>query len=102
MKQKVKWYYKIFTNDYNNLFSVNRNFLSYGTKDFQAFLQMTTKADPKVFFGISELALAYRPSMPSFCRVAKYKVIRNLTRKYQGKKIEVNFILCQAAFGLRL
>jgi hypothetical protein len=38
MKQKVKWYYKIFTNDYNNLFSVNRNFLSYGTKDFQGFL----------------------------------------------------------------
>jgi hypothetical protein len=31
-------YYKIFTNDYNNLFSVNRNFLSHGTKDFQAFL----------------------------------------------------------------
>jgi hypothetical protein len=47
---------------------------------------MTTKADPKVFFGISELALAYRPSVPSFYRVAKYKVIENLTRKDQGKK----------------
>jgi hypothetical protein len=47
---------------------------------------MTTKADPKVFFGISELASAYRPSVPSFCRVAKYKVIRNLTREDQGKK----------------
>jgi hypothetical protein len=86
MKQKVKWYYKIFTNDYNNLFSVNRNFLSYGTKDFQVFLQTTTKADPKVFFGISESASAYRPSAPSFYRVAKYNVIRNLTREYQGKK----------------
>jgi hypothetical protein len=86
MKQKVKWYYKIFTNDYNNLFSVNHNVLSYGTMNFQVFLQMTTKADPKVFFGISELALAYRPSVPSFYRVAKYKVIENLTRKDQGKK----------------
>jgi hypothetical protein len=36
MKQKVKWYYKIFTNDYNNLFSVNHNFLSYGTKGFSS------------------------------------------------------------------
>jgi hypothetical protein len=86
MKQKVKWNYKIFTNDYNNLFSVNRNFLSYDTKDFQVFLQMTTKANPKVFFNILELALSYRPSVPSFCRVAKYKVIRNLTREDQGKK----------------
>jgi hypothetical protein len=86
MKQKVKWYYKIFTNDYNNLFSVNHNFLSYGTKDFQVFLQMTTKADPMVFFGISELASAYRPSVPSFCRLAKYKVIRNMTTEDQGKK----------------
>jgi hypothetical protein len=85
MKQKVKWYYKIFKNDYNNLFSVNQNFLSYGTKDFQVFLQMTTKANPKVFFGISELASAYRPSVPSFCRLAKYKVIRNLAREDQGK-----------------
>ena len=84
MKQKVKWYYKIFTNDYNNLFSVNRNFLSYGTKDFQVFLQMTIKADPKVFFDISELASTYRPSVPSFCSVAKYKVIRNLMREDQG------------------
>jgi hypothetical protein len=86
MKQKVKWYYKIFTNDYNNFFSVNRNLLSYGTKDFQVFLQMTTKAYPKVFFGISKLASAYRPSAPLFCRVAKYKVVRNLTREDQGKK----------------
>jgi hypothetical protein len=86
MKQKVKWYYKIFTNDYNNLFSVNHNFLSYGTKDFHVFLQMTTKADTKVFFGISELASAYRPSVSSFCRLAKYKVIRNLAREDRGKK----------------
>jgi hypothetical protein len=50
------------------------------------FLQMTIKADPKVFFDISELASTYRPSVPSFCRVAKYKVIRNLTREDQGKK----------------
>jgi hypothetical protein len=46
---------------------------------------MTTKGDSKVFFGISELASAYRPSVPSFCRVAKYKVIRNLTTENQGK-----------------
>jgi hypothetical protein len=51
MKQKVKWYYKIFTNVYNNL--------SYGTKDFQVFLQMTTKGDSKVFFSIAEQALAH-------------------------------------------
>jgi hypothetical protein len=47
---------------------------------------MTTKADPKVFFGISELASTYRPLMPSFCRLAKYKVIKNLAREYQGEK----------------
>jgi hypothetical protein len=86
MKQKVKWYYKIFTNDYKNLFSVSHNVLSYGTKDFQVFLQMTTKANPKVFFGISELVSAYRPSVPSFYILAKYKVIRNLAREDQGKK----------------
>jgi hypothetical protein len=38
MKQKVKWYYKIFTSIYNNLFTVNCNFLLYGAKDFQMFL----------------------------------------------------------------
>jgi hypothetical protein len=86
MEQKVKWYYKIFTNVYNNLFSVYCNLLSYGTKDFQVFLQMITKGDSKVFFSISELALAHRPSMPSFCRITKYKVIRNLIRKNQGKR----------------
>jgi hypothetical protein len=47
---------------------------------------MTTKADLKVFFSILELASAYRPSVPSFYRVAKYKVIRNLTREDHGKK----------------
>jgi hypothetical protein len=81
MRQKVKWYYKIFTNVYNNLFTANCNFLLYGTKDFQVFLQITTKGDFKVFFSISELASVHRPSAPSFCRVAKYKVIRNLTRR---------------------
>jgi hypothetical protein len=86
MKQKVKWYYKIFTNVYSNLFSVNCNFLSYGTKDFQVFLQITTKGDSKVFFSISELALAHQPLVPSFCRITKYKVIRNLIRKNQGKR----------------
>jgi hypothetical protein len=81
MRQKVKWYYKIFINVYNNLFTANCNFLLYGTKDFQVFLQITTKGDFKVFFSISELASAHRPSAPSFCRVANYKVIRNLTRR---------------------
>jgi hypothetical protein len=33
-KKKVKWHYRIFTNVYNNLFTVNYNLLSYGTKDF--------------------------------------------------------------------
>jgi hypothetical protein len=85
MKRMVKLYYKVFISIYNNLFIVNCNFLSYGTKDFQVFLQMTMKGDSKVFFGILELASAHRPSMPSFYRVAKYKVIRNLTRENQGK-----------------
>jgi hypothetical protein len=89
MKQKVKWYYKIFTNAYNNLFTINCNFLSYGTKDFQVFLQMTTKGGSKVFFSISELASAHRPSVPSFCRITKYKVIRNMIRKNQGKRTKV-------------
>jgi hypothetical protein len=85
MENKVKWYYKIFTNVYNNLFTVNCNFLSYGTKDFQVFLQMITKGDSKVFFSISELASAHRPPVPSFYRITKYKVIRNLLMKNQGK-----------------
>jgi hypothetical protein len=89
LKQKVKWYYKIFTNVYNNLFIVNCNFLSYGTKGFQVFLQMTTKGDSKVFFSISELALAHRPSVPSFCRITKCKVIKNMIRKIQCKKSKV-------------
>jgi hypothetical protein len=88
-EQKVKRYYKIFTNIYNNLFTFNCNFLSYGTKDFQVFLQMTTKGVSKVFFSISELASAHRPSVPSFCRITKYKVIRNLIRKNQGKRTKV-------------
>ena len=88
-ERKVKWYYKIFTNIYNNLFTVNCNFLSYGTKDFQVFLQMTTKGGSKVFFSISELASAHRPSVPSFCRITKYKVIRNMIRKNQGKRTKV-------------
>jgi hypothetical protein len=91
MKRMVKFYYKVFISIYNNLFTVNCNFLSYGTKDFQVFLQMTTKGDSKVFFGILELASVHRPSVPSFCRVAKYKVIRNLTRQNQGKKQKVEF-----------
>jgi hypothetical protein len=80
-EQKVKWYYKIFTNIYNNLFTFNCNVLSYGTKDFHVFLQMTTKGVSKVFSSISKLASAHRPSVPSFCRITKYKVIRNLIRK---------------------
>ena len=94
MKQKVKWYYKIFTNDYKNLFSVNHNFLSYGTKDFQVFLQMTTKGGSKVFFSISELASTHRPSVPSFCRIAKYKLIRYLIRKIKVKEQRQSHILC--------
>ena len=86
MKRMVKLYYKVFISIYNNLFIVNCNFLSYGTKDFQVFLQMTTKGVSKVFFSISELASAHRPSVPSFCRITKYKVIRNLIRKNQGKR----------------
>jgi hypothetical protein len=89
MKQKVKWYYKIFTNVYNNLFIFNCKFLSYGTKRFQVFLQMTTKGDSKVFFSISELASAHRPSVPSFCRITKCKVIKNLIGKGQGKRTKV-------------
>jgi hypothetical protein len=85
MKQKVKWYYKIFIDIYKNLSTINCNLLSYGTKDFQVFLQMTTKGDSKVFFDIPELASAHRPLVPLFCRVAKYKVIRNLRREKQGK-----------------
>jgi hypothetical protein len=84
-EQKVKWYYKIFTNIYNNLFTFNCNCLRYGTKDFQAFLHMTTKGVPKVFSSILELASAHRPSVPSFCRITKYKVIRNLIRKNEAK-----------------
>jgi hypothetical protein len=49
------------------------------------FLHITTKGDFKVLFGISESASAYRPSVPSFCGVEKYKVIRNLTKEDQGK-----------------
>jgi hypothetical protein len=86
MKQKVKWYYKIFTNVYNNLFIMNCNVFSYGTKGFQVFLQMTTKGESKVLFSISEQASAHRPSVPSFCRIAKYKVIRNLIRKIKVKE----------------
>jgi hypothetical protein len=86
MKQKVKWYYKIFTNVYSNLFTINCNFLSYGTKDFQVFQQITTKGESKVFFSNSELASAHQPSAPSVCRITKYKVIRNLIRKNQGKR----------------
>jgi hypothetical protein len=59
------------------------------------FLQMTTKVDPKVFFGISELASSYRPSVPSFCRLAKYKVIRNLVREDQGKKGKISYYVKQ-------
>jgi hypothetical protein len=60
--------------------------LSYGTKDFQVFLQMTTKGVSKVFSSISKLASTHRPSVPSFCRITKYKVIRNLIRKIKVKK----------------
>jgi hypothetical protein len=89
VKQKVKWYYKIFTNVYNNLFVVNCNLLPYSTKGFQVFLQMNTKGNSKVFFSISKIALAHRPSVPSFCRIAMYNVIRNLIRKNQGKRTKV-------------
>jgi hypothetical protein len=44
---------------YKNLSTVNCNLLSYGTKDLQVFLQMTTKGDSKVFFDILELASAH-------------------------------------------
>jgi hypothetical protein len=94
MKQKVKWYYKLFTNVYNNLFTINCNLLSYGTKDFHVFLQMTTKGDSKVFFSISELASTHRPSVPSFCRIAKYKLIRYLIRKIKVKEQRQSHILC--------
>jgi hypothetical protein len=78
---KGKMVLQIFTNIYNNLFTFNCNFLSYGIKDFQVFLQMTTKGVSKVFFSILELASAHRPSVSSFCRITKYKVIRSLIRK---------------------
>jgi hypothetical protein len=41
------------------LFTLNCNFLSYGTKDFHVFLQMTTKGVYKVFSSISEVASAH-------------------------------------------